>query len=176
MNTRLHWLQSMATQWYKVSRRDSGRHCQTIFPAVPGRTANLYGWQGPSSSGTPCGHLQSAPQHRFPAVAIHETRLKPDRARVGCPSEGCKCPPTPCDHSTRAGHGPASRVEQDAPTIMSQSCSIDEKAGPSSPIGSRRTYPLLMLLSRFSEHSNDSYSGYNDDFLWNHFVTTFVLI
>ena len=28
-------------QWYKVSRWDSGRHCQTLFPAFPGRTANL---------------------------------------------------------------------------------------------------------------------------------------
>ena len=54
-------------------------------------------------------------QHRFPAVAIHESWLKPNRACVGYLSEGCKCPSTPCDHCTRAGHGPASRVELDAP-------------------------------------------------------------
>ena len=44
-------------QWHQVSRRDFGRHCQTTFPAVLGRTANVYGWQYPSSSGTPCGRL-----------------------------------------------------------------------------------------------------------------------
>ena len=64
-------------QWYKVSRWDSGRHCQTTFPAVPGRTANLYGWQCLSSSGTPCGCLKSAARHWFPAVAIHEPGLNP---------------------------------------------------------------------------------------------------
>ena len=163
-------------QWYKVSRWDSGRHWQTTFPAVLGRTANLYGWQCLSSSGTPCGCLTSAAQHWFPAVAIHEPRLKPDRACVECHSEGCKCPSTPCDHSTRAGYGPASRVEPDAPTNMSQSCSIDEEAVPGSSTGSRRTYPLLMPLSRFSEHSNESYLGQNDNVLCSHFVTTFVLI
>ena len=44
-------------QCYKVSRRDSGHHCQATFPAVPGRTANTYGWQCSSSSNTPSGHL-----------------------------------------------------------------------------------------------------------------------
>ena len=163
-------------QWYKVSRWDSGRHCQTTFPAVPGRTANLYGWQCLSSMGTPCGCLKSVAQHWFPAVAIHEPRLKPYRACVECHSAGCKCLSTPCDHSARAGHGPASRVEPDAPTNMSQSCSIDEEAVPGSPTGSRRTYPLLMPLSRFSEHSNESYLGQNDNLLYNHLVTIFVLI
>ena len=110
------------------------------------------------------------------AVAIHESRLKPDRACVACPSKGCKSPSTPCGHSTRVGHGPASRVEQDGPRNMSQYCSVDEQAVPGSPTGSRRTYPLLMLLSRFSEHSNESYPGQNNHLLWNHFVTTFVFI
>ena len=51
----------------------------------------------------------------IPAVAIHGSWLKPDRACVGYPSEGCKCPWSPCGHCTRAGMGPASRVEPDAP-------------------------------------------------------------
>ena len=66
-------------------------------------------------------------------------------------------------------------MEPDAPTNMSQSCSIDEESVPGSPTGSPRTYPLLMLLSCFSEHSHESYSGQNDNLLCNHFVTTFVL-
>ena len=67
-------------------------------------------------------------QHNIDSLhSIHESRLKPDQACVGCFSEGCKCPSTPCDHFTRAGHGPASRVEPDAPTNMSQTCSINKK-------------------------------------------------
>ena len=62
------------------------------------------------------------------------------------------------------------------PTNMSQSCSVDEKAVPGSSRGSRGTHLLLMILSRISEHFTESYLGQNDDLLWNHFVTTFVLI
>ena len=90
--------------------------------------------------------------------------MSPNRACVGCPSKGCKCPSTPCGHSTRAGHGPASRAEPDVPRNMSQYCSVDKQTVPGSPRGSRRTYPPLILPSRFSEHSNESYPGQNNDF------------
>ena len=90
IKARPRWLLSRAASMVQGIRWDSGCHCQTTFPAVPGRTANLYGRQCLSSSGTPCGCLYSAAQHWFPAVDIHESRLKPDWACVECHSEGCK--------------------------------------------------------------------------------------